>query len=273
MKKLLIITVLFCTSYVYSQGNCLLYPEGSNERKACELAYQGKTLKQGSRESQIMFDSIIKLNPNYAWAYMEKSVAYLKRGLIVEGLKLLDKAVELEPRYNLTYRAYWHFQNRNYKLCVRDLEHYYQLPNAFIYELSPGGDKDMRILLAMSYAKLGDIEKGIKTIEDCIKSYKREIDFGLTDYHTLGMLYVKNKQYEKALEAFDKQLKITEDYPDSYYYIGLAYKALNKPEEAKVNFEKAKDKFLDSYHIRNGYLCYKVYYSDVTDELEALSGE
>lgn len=271
MKKLLIITLISCSSFVYSQGNCLMYEEGSNERKACELAYEGKTLKQGSRESQEMFDSILKINPNYAWAYMEKSVAYLKRGLITEGLELLDKAVELDPRYNLTYRAYWHFQNRNYKLCVRDLERYYKLPNAFIYEMSPGGDKDMRILLGMSYAKLGDLEKGIKTVENCLKSYKREADFGLVDYHVLGMLYVKNKQYKKALETFDKQLKITEDYPDSYYYMGLAYKALNKPKEAKAHFEKAKDKFLESYHIRNGYLCYKVYYSDVTDEIEALT--
>ncbi|MBC8754318.1 tetratricopeptide repeat protein [Kordia sp. YSTF-M3] len=271
MKKGLIIALLSCTSYMYSQGNCLIYPEGSNERKACELAHQRENLKQGSRESQIMFDSILKINPNYAWAYMEKSVAYLKRGLITEGLRLLDKAVELEPRYNLTYRAYWHFQNRNYKLCIKDLERFYALPNAFIYEMTPGGDKDMRILLGMSYAKLGNYEKGIETIENCLKSYKREEDFGLTDYHTLGMLYVKNKQYKKALEIFDKQLKITEDYPDSYYYIGLAYKALNKPEKAKVNFQKAKDKFLDGYHIRNGYLCYKVYYLDVTNELEALT--
>lgn len=273
MKKLLIIIVLGCTSFVYSQGNCLLYPEGSNERKACELAYVEKPLKQGSKESQIMFDSILKLNPNYAWAYMEKSVAYLKRGLITEGLRLLDKAVELEPKFHLTYRAYWSFQNRNYKLCIKDLERYYALPNAFIYELSPGGDRDMRILLGMSYAKLGDYKKGIKTIENCIKSYNREDDFGLTDYHVLGMLYVKNKQYEKALAIFEKQLKITEDFPDSYYYIGLAYKALNKPEKAKINFEKAKDKFLDSYHIRNGYYCYKVYYLDVIKEIEALSNK
>lgn len=271
MKKIIYLIFLCFSTVIYSQGNCLLYPEGSNERKACELAYQGKTLKQGSKASQMMFDSILKLNPNYAWAYMEKSVPYFKRGFILEGLQLLDKAVELEPRFHLTYRAYWHFQNRNYKLCIKDLERYYKLPNAFIYELSPGGDKDMRILLGMAYAKLGDLKKGIQTLEDCLKSYKREDDFGLADYHVLGMLYVKNKQYEKALEAFKNQLKITEDYPDTYHYMGLAYKALNKPEEAKIQFEKAKDKFLDDYHIRNGYLCFKVYYLDVIKEIEALA--
>lgn len=271
MKKLAQFTILCFSVLVYSQGNCLLYPEGSNERKACELAYKGKELRQGSRASQQMFDSIIKLNPKYAWAYAEKSVPYFKRGFIVEGLALLDKAVELEPRFHLTYRAYWHFQNRNYKLCIKDLERYYKLPNAFIYELSPGGDKDMRLLLGMSYAKLGDYKKGIQTIENCLRSYKREDDFGLTDYHTLGMLYVKDKQYEKALEAFENQLKITTDYPDTYYYMGLAYKRLQKPGEAKIQFEKAKDKFLDDYHIRNGYLCYRVYYSDVMKELQTLT--
>ena len=45
MKKLLIITFISFSSFTYGQGNCLIYKEGSNERKACELAYEGKSLK------------------------------------------------------------------------------------------------------------------------------------------------------------------------------------------------------------------------------------
>ena len=44
---------------------------------------------------------------------------------LFEGFKLLNKAVELDARSHLTYRAYWYFQNRNYKMCINDLERYY----------------------------------------------------------------------------------------------------------------------------------------------------
>jgi len=105
MKIILSVMLSLFALMSFSQGNCLLYPEGSNERKACRLAETTGELKQGSRESQVRFDSIIALNPNYAWAYFEKSVAYLKRGLLLDGLKYLNKAVELDPKSHLCYRA------------------------------------------------------------------------------------------------------------------------------------------------------------------------
>ncbi len=90
----------------FGQGNCLIYEKNSGERKACELSYQAIGYKQGSRESQILFDSAIAIGPNYAWAYYEKSVPYFKRGLLNEGIKLLNKAVALEPgNHYLCYRA------------------------------------------------------------------------------------------------------------------------------------------------------------------------
>jgi len=268
MKKTLAIIFVFYTSLNFSQGNCLLYPEGSNERKACELAGTIGELKQGSRESQLRFDSIIKLNPNYAWAYFEKSVAFLKRGLLVDGFKLLNKAVELAPKSHLCYRAYWYFQNRNYKMCINDLESYYALPNAYIYELTPGGEKDMRIILGLAYAKTGNLEKAIETIVNCFKSYKSEDDFGLSDYHTLGILYVKNKQYDKAIKVLNKQISINKDLAATYYYLGLAYKGLANKAESVRQFKDALLKFEDPYRYFNANAGFKVYLSDIQKEIQ-----
>lgn len=50
----------------------------------------------------------------------------------------------------------------------------------------------MRILLGMSYAKLGNLKKGISTIEDCKSSYRDASDIGFTDYHILGLLLVQD---------------------------------------------------------------------------------
>jgi tetratricopeptide (TPR) repeat protein len=266
MKKAYIIYFLFFWSLSFSQGNCLLYPEGSNARKACRLAETTNELKQGSRESQQRFDSIIALNPKYAWAHFEKSVAFLKRGLILDGLTSLDKAVELDPLSHLCYRAYWFWQYRNYKVCIKDLETYYALPKAYI-QFTPGGEKDMRIILGLAYAKRGEYIKGINAINDCIDSYETEDDFGFADYHTLGMLYVFNKQYDNAIDILNMQLTINENLPDTYYYLGLAYKGKSNSIEAKNQFQKALEKFHNTnkfYNINGGF---PVSLSDIENEI------
>ena len=84
MKKQLFLILIMFSTIIYSQENCFIYPEGSNERKACDLVYEALEYKQGSRKSQILFDSILNLNPKYAWVYAQKSVPYFKRGFIIE---------------------------------------------------------------------------------------------------------------------------------------------------------------------------------------------
>ncbi len=180
-----------------------------------------------------------------------------------EGLKWLDKAIALEPKNYLCYRAFWYFQYQNYKLCVQDLERYYALPNAYKKELTPGGDRDMRILLGMSYAKLGKLKKAIEVVEECILDNRKDQGHFLTHYAILGMLYFKNKDYKKALKAFETQMKIADNFPDAHYYMGLTYRKLNQPNKAKYHLQKALELFKNPLRIKNGYKCYRIYKSDV----------
>ncbi len=264
MKKIVFLILLFCVN-VNGQVNCHIYPKGSSMRKACELSHKAIEYRQGSRKSQELFDASISTDPNFSWSYMEKSVPFFKRGLLLEGLKLLNKAVELEPEYYLCYRAFWYFQYQNYKLCVRDLERYYSLPNAY-NEQTPGGDRDMRILLGMSYAKLGNLKKAIEVVEECIN--QNEIDYYLTDYAVLGMFYFKNKEYQKALKVLKKQIKIANNFPDAHYYMGLTYQKINQPQKARHHFKKAYELFNTPNRINNLYLCYRIYKKDVAKFIE-----
>lgn len=266
MKKIFFLFIIL-TLKLYSQGNCLLHLEGSNERKACELGKHAIKLQQGSKQSQILFDSILKFYPKYDWAYKEKSIPFFKRGFVIKGLQILNKAVELKPERHLTYRAYWYFQNRNYKKCIEDLEKYFALPNSYLNELTPGGDMDMRLLLGMSYTKLGRLKKGVSIVEKAIKSYKK-IDFGLLDYHILGLLYYKNRQYKRAIKAFKKQLQTNDSYMDTYYYLGKSYKKIGFFEKANNKFKKAIEIYKNPYRMKNGYLCFRVYKTDILRELE-----
>lgn len=228
---------------IIGQGNCLIYPAESGERTACELSYKAIEYPQGSRASQMLFDSAILIGPRYAWAYYQKSVPYFKHGLLHEAMQLLNKAVELDPKsYYLCYRAYWYFSHQSYEMCIRDLEQYYfeyQQP----IEFTPGGDMEMRLLLGLSHARLGDLEKGIKTISDCIKSYESEDYLGIYDYYILGSLYYENGQFEEATAAFEKQITVNPNFADTYYYLGQTKKRDTKNAEAQELFQAAKARF------------------------------
>lgn len=269
MKIILLVSFLFLCNYTLAQPNCIMYPQGSGERKACELSLGMEGYQQGSKEKQQLLDSIISIGSKYAWAYYQKSVPYFKRGFLYEGLQILNKAIELEPIKYLCYRAYWYWQYQNYELCIRDLETYYAMPKSYM-QFTPGGEKDMKIILALSYAKLGNYEEGILILTKLLKGYKDETDIGLSDYHTLGMLLVMDKQYEKSITALKKQLAIYENIADTYYYLGLAYKGIADKNEAITQFKNALLSFNSGNSYRNINAGFEVYVSDVEQEIKKI---
>lgn len=266
MKTLYITLLTLIVNVTYSQVNCYIYPENSGEREACELSYKALEYPQGSKASQEIFDKAIAIGPKFDWAYYEKSVPYFKRGFLHEGIQILNKAIALKPEQYLWYRAYWYWQYRNYELCIKDLEAYYKLPRADHQQTTPGGAKDMRIILGLAYAKTNNIDKGIATILKCIESYDNFDDAGITDYHTLGVLYFKNKDYTKALEAFNNQLKIY-NIVDTQYFMGLTHKNNNDIKQAEIHLKEALQLFNQPNFYRVPNAGYRVYVSDVEEEL------
>ena len=271
MKKISILLVLIYNITAYSQGNCLIFPKESGERKACELSYKAIEYSQGSKESQLIFDKAISVGPKYAWAYYEKSVPYFKRGFLYEGLQILNKAIELEPVEYLCYRASWYWQYKNYDLCIQDLERYYALPNAYM-QFTPGGEMNMRIILALAYAKKKNYEKAIETIVNYMNLPEFKKFIGFSDYHVLGLLYVLNKQYDKAIEVFKKQFTVINTIADTYYYLGLAYQGKEDTKEATLQFNKALELFSDEYRHRIN-IGFSVNKSDVKKKLKNKDGK
>ncbi|WP_460219842.1 tetratricopeptide repeat protein [Psychroserpens sp. MEBiC05023] len=268
-SKLLVITLLLSLSSL-AQPNCYIYPKGSGERKACELSYKAITYPQGSKMSQELFDEAIAIGPKFAWAYYEKSVPYFKRGFLLEGLSILNKAIELDPKEYLCYRAYWFWQYKNYNRCISDLETYYNLPKAY-QQFTPGGDKDMKIILGLAYAKNGNYKKGISIILNTINNANSADDIGLTDYHSLGMLYVLDQQYDKAITTLNKQLSLNKDIAETYYFLGLALKGQSNLIEVKKQFNKARSKYAEINRFKNINSGFEVFISDVENEIKSLN--
>jgi tetratricopeptide (TPR) repeat protein len=225
-----------------AQGNCLIHPENSNKRRACELCYEAIEYKQGSKESQLLFDSAIVLNPNSAYAYYQKSVPYFKRGFLEEGIKLLNKAVELAPLEYLTYRATWYFQHESYDYCRRDLERFYGMDGAYL-SYTPGGGLELQILLGITYSKLGDNAKAVETVLGAIDDYPSPDFMGIYDYHTLGVLQYFNGDHATARETLKKSIALNAEFADTYYYFALVEEALGNELLAQQLLEESIDRF------------------------------
>lgn len=267
---LAIVLLLLFGQALRAQGDCALLAEESKERLACEYGRKAIEFKQGSRESQLLFDSAIAINPEYAWAYYEKSVAYLKRGLLKDGMELLNKAVDLDPLSYLTYRAYWYFQHKSFEYCRIDLEKFYSMEGSYPKN-TPGGALNMRIVLGINYAHLGSNRKAIEWVSETINSYPSEGYIGPYDYHTLGVLYLNNGEYKEAKEALLKSIKRNEQFADSYYYLALIAEqsgdlkeALYYINESVLRFEGGKDGY-------SGYpFCFPVSKQMAESKLKAL---
>ena len=264
-SKITVVTAIFVMNDLSGQGNCLVYPAESDERIACELSYRALEYTQGCHDSQVLFDKAIEIAPNYAWAYYEKSVPFFKRGLVAEGVSLINEAIDLEPKNYLYYRAYWYFYNRSYALCIRDLEELY-VTHKKSYTTTPGGEMEMRLILAMAYAQTGNVSKGIDWIQQLMESYKDLPHLkGLYDHYCLGVLYYHDAMYTAAIAEFQKQILFNPHFADSYYWMGLISEKRGQESEAEGYFREAlvKMKSRDEGYSINIFDGFNVFKEDV----------
>lgn len=209
---------------VTAQVNCNIF-EDENCKKACEISNKAAEY-QGFNFSQKSFDKAIELCPGFDYAYSEKSVPYLKRGDFVTWKKLIDKAVELDPKKNLGYRGWCKYQFlRDYKGAIQDIEALEKIYPTGYLGYSANGDYELHIAKAICYSALGQKAKAISIIENQLA--KKDHNVGLFDYYQLGVTYFELGKYDKALENFEKQSKLN-DFAENIYYRSKVSKVRNK---------------------------------------------
>ncbi|MFK7954257.1 MAG: tetratricopeptide repeat protein [Ekhidna sp.] len=220
MKRVLIV-LFFVPFWLHSQPNCKVY-EGDC-KKACELAVKPGG-GQGSRSSQDKFDRAIALCPDQiAYFYMEKAVPYLKRGDFIAWKKLIDKAVEIDPIGQLGYRGWCRFQFlRDYEGAIKDIE---LLDSIMVADIGYGqnGQYHLYTTLALCYKKLGEIDKAI----DILEKHTGTTNYSpwAFEYLHLGVMYLEQKNFDKAQICFNKQLKVV-DLAETNYYLAKTIKEL-----------------------------------------------
>jgi tetratricopeptide (TPR) repeat protein len=85
------------------------------------------------------------------------------------------------------------------------------------------------------YANTSQYEQAITQFDSCIRR-----DWKFTDaYIEKGIAFFKQKNYDGALNTFRMAATVSNTYPDAYYWMGRCYEAINRKEEAILNYERA----------------------------------
>lgn len=264
MKKLLFVLFPFLA---FSQPNCNAYliQGDSLQYKACILAEKADQYSQFEREFEEVFDEALKIAPNFAYAYREKSTAYLKSGDFLTWKKLIDKAVELDYVQNLPYRAWCRYQFfRDYKGAISDIE---KLNSLVTYDIGYGinGDYHLNIMRGICYSALGEKKKAIKLFQTQLK--KEGYSAGLYDYYQLGVTLYEIKDYKNALKSFERQSE-RNDITENAYYIAKINKILKNEKEYIKNKDAALKLYAQNKKLFDPYTQHfnAVYYETIVSE-------
>ena len=222
---------------------------------------------QGQYLSQTLFDALTWQHPDYAKAYFEQSVALNKRGEYAKGFRLLDRAVELDPKMHLGYRGYMKLRFlRDYDAALADLDRLDSLTPK--YTDAPWGE-DIDFLRGEAWFGKGNYEKAIEVFNRSLEN-QGEDWADIQTFVYLGIAEHELGNYERAISEFNKALKQSASTPEAHLGLAQAYQKTGEPAMAREHLLEAKKsinyKREDSY---NEYLN-EIYPMDIVSLKEEL---
>src|SRR3989475_4796528 len=166
-----------------------------------------------------------------------------------EAVPFLRRAIELDPNFALAYAVLGvSYSNLSQpSLSAENLRKAYELRERV-------SEKERLRISADYYASVtGELEKEAQTYQLCIQSYPHDAGPHLN----LGNYFLVLGQYDKSLAETEEaqRLEANLDALIAYANRGMAFLALNRPDDAKATFEQALARKLDG-----GFLRLEMYY-------------
>jgi TolB-like protein len=212
----------------------------TNNTQAYELfikgAYSGGT-EAGRKKGIEYFQQAIGLDPNYALAYAAMANSYITLGWSLsphetfpKAAAAARKALELDETISDAHRALGAYK-LNYEWNWPEAER--ELKRAI--ELDPNNDG--------AHSEYGSYLITIGRFDEAIALRKRASDLAgpsaVPVIVNLANAYLVARQYEEAINHYQRALKLNPRYARGQVALGMAYAHMGKHEEALVEIKQA----------------------------------
>ncbi len=203
-------------------------------------------------EAVSAYTAALKLAPQLTQIQLNLGIAHYRAGQMQQAADVLQKFLQQTPHSIQARQLY----GLALATLGRDAE--------AIEQLTPTLDAaspDAAVLYTLGLSQLRAAKPGFRTTLERLAAFPA----GLPALHLLqGQAFLRDLEFEQALEELNEAKKLNADLPRLYYALGLAHLKLAHNQEALTNFaEEAKRSprdYLTLYHL--------AFTQEATDQLE-----
>ena len=188
---------------------------------------------------------IIEAEPANSFAYFNLGVIYTRKKMYDEAVAALKRAIEISPKYveahyqmGVAYDDQGRFEEAilSYETAAaigkEDVEETRKASVRLrvLKELIMTKEASERVRVLMN---AGDMEGALREAEKLVAVTKNE-----KNLLALGQVYLSRKEFDRAIEAFDRIIKINPRNWDAYLYMAQAYEGKRLFREAMTFYSK-----------------------------------
>ena len=186
-------------------------------------------IQEKDTEAEEAFKKAIELNENLLDPYLNLGRVYAKKLLYDQTIEQFEKMIQMHPKSLSSYMllgVLYQSQNNRQKAVE-----YYQKALKINPKFAPAAHH-----LAWNYVEDG---RNLDDASTLIDTARAQMPDHPVPTDTLGWIYYKKRDYEKAIKLFRESITKRSNSPVSRYHLGMAYYKTGNTDLAKVELQQA----------------------------------
>ncbi len=227
-----------------------MMPADERRRLSADYTQLARHMQAGSPEAMRTLEKAARIDPNNDLAWRELSRPYLSVGMIAEWNDHMERAVLLNPQAWQAWRGYHKlFYFRDYGGALFDFD---LTDTLTVGQTDYPMNRSVDYLRGLCYLGLKNHEKAIEYFNIYIDDETQKVGAPYVDetaFLYLGIIAYREKEYDLALNHFNRAVQYEEGTADMYFHRSRTRLKLGDLPGAKQDFEKARTLFDDGrYH-------------------------